>query len=154
MTTEDVPLAHIGEVAERTGLSHRTIRYYEEMGLVVPSARTEGGFRLYSEADVERLQLITPMKPLGFSIDEIRELLDALDTLATTKTPDGSGTGASAGTAADAQAAVGTSVEEQAAAREVVAAAHERAVPTMERLRATARRAEELTQRLAAEVAD
>ncbi|SNC73394.1 MerR HTH family regulatory protein [Kytococcus aerolatus] len=161
MTIEDVPLAHIGEVAERTGLSHRTIRYYEEMGLVVPSARTEGGFRLYSEADVERLQLITPMKPLGFSIDEIRELLDALDTLAATKVPDGAGTGASAGAAADAQAAVGTSVEEQAAAREVVAAArevvaaaHERAVPTMERLRATARRAEELTQRLAAEVAD
>lgn len=148
MTTEDVPLAHIGEVAERTGLSHRTIRYYEEMGLVVPSARTEGGFRLYSEADVERLQLITPMKPLGFSIDEIRELLDALDTLATTKTPDGSGTGASAGAQARASA------DAQAAAREVVAAAHERAVPTMERLRATARRAEELTQRLAAEVAD
>ena len=148
MTTEDVPLAHIGEVAERTGLSHRTIRYYEEMGLVVPSARTEGGFRLYSEADVERLQLITPMKPLGFSIDEIRELLDALDTLATTKVPDGSGTGASAGAQARASA------DAQAAAREVVAAAHERAVPTMERLRATARRAEELTQRLAAEVAD
>lgn len=148
MTTEDVPLAHIGEVAERTGLSHRTIRYYEEMGLVVPSARTEGGFRLYSAADVERLQLITPMKPLGFSIDEIRELLDALDTLATTKVPDGSGTGASAGAQARASA------DAQAAAREVVAAAHERAVPTMERLRATARRAEELTQRLAAEVAD
>lgn len=75
-------LVHIGAVAERTGLSHRTIRYYEEMGLVEPAARTEGGFRLYDEAGVERLLLIMPMKPLGFSIDQIRDLLIALDTLA------------------------------------------------------------------------
>lgn len=75
-------LVHIGEVAERTGLSHRTIRYYEEMGLVEPAARTEGGFRLYDEAGIERLLLIMPMKPLGFSIEQIRDLLGALDTLA------------------------------------------------------------------------
>jgi DNA-binding transcriptional MerR regulator len=75
-------LVHIGEVAERTGLSHRTIRYYEEMGLVEPAARTEGGFRLYDEASIERLLLIMPMKPLGFSIEQIRDLLGALDTLA------------------------------------------------------------------------
>jgi DNA-binding transcriptional MerR regulator len=75
-------LVHIGEVAERTGLSHRTIRYYEEMGLVEPTARTEGGFRLYDEAAIGRLLLIMPMKPLGFSIEQIRALLGALDTLA------------------------------------------------------------------------
>lgn len=82
MTDVRGPLVHIGEVAERTGLSHRTIRYYEEMGLVEPAARTEGGFRLYDEASIERLLLIMPMKPLGFSIEQIRDLLGALDTLA------------------------------------------------------------------------
>ncbi len=69
----------IGEVAERTGLSLRTIRYYEEVGLAVPSARTQGGFRLYTEPDVDRLKLIMRMKPLGFQLDEMRELLAILD---------------------------------------------------------------------------
>jgi DNA-binding transcriptional MerR regulator len=68
----------IGEVAERIGLSLRTIRYYEEVGLAVPSARSEGGFRLYVEADVERLRVVMQMKPLGFSLEEMRELLDLL----------------------------------------------------------------------------
>ncbi|MFC5994309.1 MerR family transcriptional regulator [Pseudonocardia hispaniensis] len=71
----------IGEVAERTGLSLRTIRYYEEVGLVVPSARSQGGFRLYLEPDVERLLLIKRMKPLGFQLDEMRDLLAILDPL-------------------------------------------------------------------------
>lgn len=69
----------IGEVAERTGLSLRTIRYYEEVGLVVPSARSQGGFRLYAEPDVDRLQLIKRMKPLGFQLEEMRDLLAILD---------------------------------------------------------------------------
>ncbi|GAA1228507.1 MerR family transcriptional regulator [Prauserella halophila] len=69
----------IGEVAERTGLSLRTIRYYEEVGLVVPSARSQGGFRLYHEPDVDRLLLIMRMKPLGFQLEEMRELLAILD---------------------------------------------------------------------------
>lgn len=69
----------IGEVAERIGLSLRTIRYYEEVGLAVPSARSEGGFRLYVEDDVERLRVIMQMKPLGFSLEEMRELLTLLD---------------------------------------------------------------------------
>ncbi|MBY3552112.1 MerR family transcriptional regulator [Modestobacter lapidis] len=69
----------IGQVAERIGLSLRTIRYYEEVGLAVPSARSEGGFRLYVDADVERLRVIMQMKPLGFSLDEMRELLGLLD---------------------------------------------------------------------------
>jgi MerR family copper efflux transcriptional regulator len=74
----------IGEVAERLGLSLRTIRHYDEEGLVTPSARTEGGFRLYGEEDIERLALIKRMKPLGFSLDEMRDLLAARDRLATT----------------------------------------------------------------------
>ena len=72
----------IGEVAERTALSLRTIRYYEEASLVTPSTRTVGGFRLYTESDCERLQLIKQMKPLGFSLDEMRNLLHVLDRLA------------------------------------------------------------------------
>jgi MerR family copper efflux transcriptional regulator len=71
----------IGEVAERTRLSLRTIRYYEETGLVPPSTRTSGGFRLYTEADVERLALLRQAKPLGFSLDELRDLLGVLDAL-------------------------------------------------------------------------
>jgi DNA-binding transcriptional MerR regulator len=69
----------IGEVAERTDLSLRTIRYYEEVGLVVPSARSQGGFRLYTEPDVDRLNLIKKMKPLGFQLEEMRDLLAVLD---------------------------------------------------------------------------
>ncbi|MEI4270969.1 MerR family transcriptional regulator [Klenkia sp. LSe6-5] len=72
-------MLQIGEVAERIGLSLRTIRYYEEVGLAVPSARSEGGFRLYTEDDVERLRVIMQMKPLGFSLEEMRELLQTLD---------------------------------------------------------------------------
>ncbi|MGW3622497.1 MerR family transcriptional regulator [Streptomyces sp. NPDC000880] len=73
----------IGEVAARTELSLRTIRHYEEIGLVIPSARSQGGFRLYTEADVARLMVIRRMKPLGFSLDEMRDLLDATDRLDT-----------------------------------------------------------------------
>lgn len=65
----------IGEVHERLGLSLRSIRYYEEEGLVTPTARTSGGFRLYSELDVQRLILVMQMKPLGFSLDEMRQVL-------------------------------------------------------------------------------
>ncbi|WP_406120462.1 MerR family transcriptional regulator [Streptomyces sp. NBC_00989] len=71
----------IGEVAARTELSLRTIRHYEETGLVTPSARSQGGFRLYTESDVARLMVIRRMKPLGFTLDEMRALLDATDRL-------------------------------------------------------------------------
>ncbi|MET9776436.1 MerR family transcriptional regulator [Streptomyces sp. NPDC006367] len=71
----------IGEVAARTELSLRTIRHYEETGLVIPSARSQGGFRLYTEADVARLMVIRRMKPLGFTLDQMRDLLDATDRL-------------------------------------------------------------------------
>jgi DNA-binding transcriptional MerR regulator len=75
------PTMQIGEVAERIGLSLRTIRYYEEVGLITPSARSQGGFRLYTEHDASRLQLVKDMKPLGFSLDEMRDLLGVLDQL-------------------------------------------------------------------------
>lgn len=79
---------HIGEVAARTELSLRTIRHYEETGLVVPSARTQGGFRLYTESDITRLMVIRRMKPLGFTLDQMRELLAATDALDSGDPPD------------------------------------------------------------------
>ncbi|MEO3892581.1 MerR family transcriptional regulator [Nonomuraea sp. B5E05] len=72
---------HIGQVAARTGLSLRTIRHYDEVGLVRPSARSQGGFRLYTEADVARLMVIRRMKPLGFTLEEMGELLSITDRL-------------------------------------------------------------------------
>lgn len=71
----------IGEVAARTELSLRTIRHYEDAGLVIPSARSQGGFRLYTEDDVARLMVIRRMKPLGFTLDEMRDLLATTDRL-------------------------------------------------------------------------
>ena len=70
---------HIGELAERTGLSLRTIRHYDEIGLLTPSGRSEGGFRLYTEEDHDRLMLIRRMKPLGYSLEQMGDLLRALD---------------------------------------------------------------------------
>lgn len=69
-------LHQIGTVAERVGLSLPTIRHYDEVGLVVPTGRSAGGFRLYTDADVERLAQVKVMKPLKFSLDETRELLE------------------------------------------------------------------------------
>jgi DNA-binding transcriptional MerR regulator len=73
---------HIGELAERAGMSLRTIRHYDEVGLLVPSGRTTGGFRVYTAQDLERLLVIRRMKPLGFSLDEMAELLRVVDALA------------------------------------------------------------------------
>ena len=72
----------IGEVAERTALSIRSLRHYDELGLVSPSAHSPGGFRLYTETDVERLLLIRRMKPLGFSLDRMKDFCRALDARA------------------------------------------------------------------------
>ncbi|WP_068478152.1 MerR family transcriptional regulator [Pseudoclavibacter helvolus] len=71
----------IGKLADRTGMSIRSLRHYDEIGLLVPSARTEGGFRLYTFEDEERLLLIRRMKPLGYSLEQMRELLDVVDEL-------------------------------------------------------------------------
>lgn len=76
------PVMHIGELAERTGLSLRTIRHYDEVGLLKPSGRSDGGFRLYSADDLSRLMVIRRMKPLGFSLEEMTELLAVIDGLA------------------------------------------------------------------------
>ena len=70
---------HIGELADRTGLSLRTIRHYGDVGLLPASGRTEGGFRLYSEADQQRLMRIKYLKPLGFSLEELTEVIALLE---------------------------------------------------------------------------
>lgn len=77
----DEEMHQIGSVASAVGLSLRTIRHYEEVGLVVPSGRSAGGFRLYADRDVDRLRLVKKMKPLEFSLEEVRDILDLLDAL-------------------------------------------------------------------------
>lgn len=81
MSGGDTAQLQIGVVAELTELSIRTLRHYDEVGLVPPSARTDGGFRLYTADDVDRLRTIRRMKPLGFTLEEMRQLLDSIDVL-------------------------------------------------------------------------
>src|SRR2546423_14216214 len=70
----------IEQVASRTGFTKRTLRYYEEVGLLPPTGRTEGNYRRYSQADVQRLERIKNLRDLlGFSLTDIRELLEAED---------------------------------------------------------------------------
>ena len=94
---------------------------------ISPSARTDGGFRLYEEADIKRLVLIKPMKPLGFTVEEMGHLLGALDTL--------------------------QAHSESASARETVRAIHDKAQRRIADLRQTVSRAEEFASALDAQVA-
>lgn len=78
MPEQDEAYLQIGEVAERTGVTQRTLRFYEEKGLLRPPSRMEGGFRLYSEDDVKRVQRIRKMQDLlGISLADIKEMVDA-----------------------------------------------------------------------------
>ena len=74
-------LLQIGDVAERTGLSLRTIRHYEEVGLLPEPQRSPGGFRLYGHDAIERLLLIKRMKPLDFSLEQMRDLIEVREQL-------------------------------------------------------------------------
>jgi MerR family transcriptional regulator, copper efflux regulator len=80
---------HIGEVATRTELSLRSLRHWEEVGVIRASGRTEGGFRVYTEDDVEKILVIRRMKPLGFSLEEMGAVMRDLELLAD---PDASAT--------------------------------------------------------------
>lgn len=77
----------IGELAARVHLSLRTLRYWEEVGLITPSGRTVGGFRLYTEANARRVELIKRMKPIDLSLEELRILADDRDRLADATSP-------------------------------------------------------------------
>ncbi len=72
---------HIGEVAARTELSLRSLRHWDEVGLLRPSGRTDGGFRLYTEADVEKILLIRRMKPLGFTLEQMSAAMRDIEAL-------------------------------------------------------------------------
>jgi DNA-binding transcriptional MerR regulator len=69
----------VGELAQRTGLSVRTLHYYDEIGLLRPSLHTEAGHRLYTAADVARLQQVLSLRQLGFSLEEVRDCLNRPD---------------------------------------------------------------------------
>lgn len=66
----------IGEVARRSGLSVRTLHHYDDIGLLVPQARTDGDHRLYTEQDLHRLLAIQHLKALGLGLSEVRAALD------------------------------------------------------------------------------
>ena len=70
----------IGELAARFGLNPKTIRYYEEIGLLPRAARLDSGYRRYDERDAERLGFIRRAKMLGLSLDEIRDILSMQQT--------------------------------------------------------------------------
>ena len=82
----------IGEVADRTGVTQRTLRFYEEKGLLRPPERMDGGFRLYSETDVTRIGYIKQLQDLlGFTLSEIKDMVEAEDLLqqmSATRRPD------------------------------------------------------------------
>jgi len=81
MSPRAAPAAHssapvaIGTAAERAGVSPRMVRHYESLGLLAPVARTDSGYRQYSDADVHTLRFIRRARDLGFSMEEISTLL-------------------------------------------------------------------------------
>ncbi len=77
------PPFRIGEAAQRAGVTTRTLRYYQEVGLLEPSGATPGGNRLYSDDDVERLRRILELRDvMGFDLERIRLFLGSEDRLA------------------------------------------------------------------------
>jgi DNA-binding transcriptional MerR regulator len=66
---------HIGELAELAGTTTRTVRFYEEKGLIEPCHRSSGGFRCYSDEQLGRMRMILSLKELGFDLDKIKSIL-------------------------------------------------------------------------------
>lgn len=69
----------VGELARRSGVSVRTLHHYDEIGLVLPSARNSAGYRVYGQRDLERLQRVLAYRELGFPLEQIGPLLDDPD---------------------------------------------------------------------------
>ena len=83
MSTTEPRVLRIGELAERTGVTPRTIRYYEEIGLLARGERRKGSHRAYDEADVERVLELTQLRDLlNLSLDELKQLVEAEDARA------------------------------------------------------------------------
>ena len=70
-------LMNIGDAAKKAGVSQRCLRYYEELGLLEPENRTSGGYRLYSEKQLNKLQMIDGLKSLGLPLAQIHDVLTA-----------------------------------------------------------------------------
>ena len=70
----------IAEVAQRSGFTPATLRYYEDIGLLTPASRTDAGYRIYDDTSLDRLQFIARAKQLGCSLDEIAELTTVWDS--------------------------------------------------------------------------
>lgn len=79
MLSQDQQLLLIGQVAAQSGISIKTIRYYEELGLIQASERTEGGFRLFTPSVLTRLAFIRRSQHLGLSLTEIKQCLEIYD---------------------------------------------------------------------------
>ncbi|MFG1952645.1 MerR family transcriptional regulator [Micromonospora sp. NPDC048830] len=74
--TDRTELYAIGQLARRTGLTVRTIRFWSDLGLLPPTTRTSGGYRLYDAAAVARLDLLRTLRDLGIGLDAARRILD------------------------------------------------------------------------------
>ena len=143
-------LLRIGEVAGRAGVSPRTLRYYEELGLLVPSGRSAGGARRYSEQDVLRLLRIRELQELlGFDLGAIGSVLRAEDDLADLRRQFHRGADL-----ARRRAIVTEAAEINARLRAVVRAKQERLDEMMRDLEATARRYRARARELARQAED
>ena len=72
---EREPLFTIGQIARRTGLSIRTIRFWSDVGMVPPTGRTDSGYRLYGAEAVGRIELVRTLRELGLGLDGIQQVL-------------------------------------------------------------------------------
>jgi len=69
----------IGDAAAQTGLPVKTVRYYDEIGLVLPASRTAAGYRQYSDLEVRKLSFVKRARAFGFSVDECRQLISLFE---------------------------------------------------------------------------
>ena len=76
-------MMQIGDLAAKAGITTRTIRYYEELGIIEPEKRSHGGFRLYSENQLRRLNIVQNLKALGFELERAREFFNLKDSCGT-----------------------------------------------------------------------
>lgn len=80
MSEENKDLMHIGKLAKAAGTTTRTVRFYEEMGLIKPECRSEGGFRCYCHDQLIRLRMILGLKEMAFDLDQIKAILCKQDS--------------------------------------------------------------------------
>ncbi len=104
----------VGELAKRTGLTIRTLHHYDEIGLLKPSLHTAAGHRLYTAADIARLQQVLSLRQLGFSLEQVRDCLDRpgfspLEVIRLHVAPSGNRSSCSGGCARGSKPSPGTS---------------------------------------------